>query len=45
MGFYKGITSKIVQTVLGAAFMFWTKEKVVVYTMFCIIMLNKLFTK
>jgi len=45
LGFYKGITSKVVQTVLGAAFMFWAKEKVVVYTMFCIILLNKMFSK
>lgn len=44
-GFYKGITSKIVQTVLGAAFMFWVKEKVVVYTMFCIILLNRALSK
>jgi len=45
LGFYKGINTKLVQTVLGAAFMFWAKEKVVVYTMFCIILLNKVFSK
>jgi len=33
LGFYKGIHSKLVQTVLGAAFMFWVKEGVVVYTL------------
>jgi adenine nucleotide transporter 17 len=44
-GFYKGINSKLVQTVLGAAFMFWVKEKVVVYTMFCIVLLNKALRK
>jgi adenine nucleotide transporter 17 len=41
LGFYKGINSKLVQTVLGAAFMFWVKEKVVVYTMLCIVLLTK----
>lgn len=45
LGFYKGITSKLVQTVLGAAFMFWAKEKVTVYTMLCIILLNRMFSK
>jgi len=33
LGFYKGIHSKLVQTVLGAAFMFWVKEGVVVHTL------------
>ena len=45
VGFYRGITSKLVQTVLGAAFMFWAKEKVVVYTMFCIVLLNRMLSK
>lgn len=45
LGFYKGITSKLVQTVLGAAFMFWVKERVVVYTMFVIILLNRALSK
>jgi len=45
VGFYKGINTKLVQTVLGAAFMFWVKEKVVVYTMFVIILLNKMLAK
>jgi len=43
LGFYKGIHSKIVQTVLGAAFMFWAKEKIVVYTLSLIVLLNKAF--
>jgi len=41
-GFYKGITTKIVQTVLGAAFMFWVKEGVVVYTLMCIRALKRI---
>lgn len=45
VGFYKGITSKLVQTVLGAAFMFWTKEKVVVYTMYFMVLLNRALNK
>lgn len=45
VGFYKGITTKLVQTVLGAAFMFWTKEKVTVYTMFFMILLNRALNK
>ncbi|EGC29884.1 hypothetical protein DICPUDRAFT_93080 [Dictyostelium purpureum] len=32
LGFFKGMPSKMVQTVLGAAFMFLVKEKVVTYT-------------
>jgi len=43
LGFYKGIHSKIVQTVLGAAFMFWAKEKIVVYTMAIVVLLNRAF--
>lgn len=41
-GFYKGISSKLVQTVLGAAFMFWVKEGVVVYTLLCIRALKRI---
>eukprot|EP01133_Synstelium_polycarpum_P019809 gene19809-23729_t len=32
LGFFKGMPSKMVQTVLGAAFMFLVKERIVTYT-------------
>ncbi|EFA83084.1 transmembrane protein [Heterostelium album PN500] len=34
LGFFKGMPSKMVQTVLGAAFMFLVKEKIVYYTVY-----------
>ncbi|GAM26282.1 hypothetical protein SAMD00019534_094570 [Acytostelium subglobosum LB1] len=40
LGFFKGMPSKMVQTVLGAAFMFLVKEKIVYYTVFCLFYLK-----
>jgi len=33
LGFYRGIHTKLLQTVLGAAFMFWVKDNLVSYTL------------
>eukprot|EP01132_Coremiostelium_polycephalum_P005776 gene5776-7186_t len=40
LGFFKGMPSKMVQTVLGAAFMFLVKEKIVNYTVLCLFFLK-----
>ncbi|KAF2073537.1 hypothetical protein CYY_005156 [Polysphondylium violaceum] len=41
LGFFKGMPSKMVQTVLGAAFMFLVKEKISTYTIFCLFYLKR----
>ncbi|EGG16420.1 transmembrane protein [Cavenderia fasciculata] len=40
-GFFKGIGSKMIQTVLGASIMFLIKEKIVYYTVFIMFFLKK----
>jgi len=45
LGFFKGMPSKMVQTVLGAAFMFLVKEKISTYTIFCLFLLKRKLTQ
>ncbi|KAN0033431.1 hypothetical protein ACTA71_002858 [Dictyostelium dimigraforme] len=45
LGFFKGMPSKMVQTVIGAAFMFLVKDKVVIHSVAILFYLKRLLNK